>query len=360
MTSPSFRSFACAALALVLMTACDDEPVAGTTDEAQTSLNLQLVADNLRPIPGEQGEDAPVAGRALVLEATDSACLASEIIHEARFEEGESQGMRWRFRLRERTRWGCKERYAWVSQEHGRTTETEWWANDTTWMEDGDPVEVRRSAVAVNRTGFRFQFRTFVTPSRPGQVPDQVVETIVLNDLGWEATFRWTDGQSMTAFVQGTPILRGTVPVGRLAVDTLTGAFRVFDLKGREYLPRPQVFPPVAADSLGVRVVTIRRDTVDGTEGLRVALVGRLPADSGLSFDGVRLSTFRGPSEDLYQETSDGQPWPAGATSVSLFFADLPLGATHIRVSGKVAWDRPADPIVYHSGEFLTRILPIP
>lgn len=356
----TIRNLACAALAMAWMTSCDDEPVAGTTDEAQTSLKLQLVADNLRPIPGDQAVSGPAAGRALAADATDSACLARETIHEARFEEGESQGMRWRFRLRDRTRWGCKERYALVSQEHGRTAETEWRASDTTWMEGGDPAEVRGTAVAVTRTGFRFQFRSLVSPSQPGQVPDQYAETIVLNDLGWVATFRWIDGQSSTVFVQGTPILQGSVPVGRLAIDTLTGDFRVFDLKGREYLPRPQVFPPVAADSLGVRVVGIRRDTLGGASGLLVSLVGRLPADSGLSFRVVRLSTYGGPSEDSSLRTVGEVPWPAGATSVSLFFADLPLGATHIRVSGELAWDHPADPAVYHSGEFLTRILPIP
>lgn len=360
MTNGSIRTLFAAGLAVALLVSCNDDSLAGTSDEAQTSLKLQMVADNLRPIPGEQSEEAPAASRGIVLDAADSACLAREAIHEARFEEGESQGMQWRFRQRDRTRWNCTERYARVSQEHGRTPETEWWANDTIWMDGGDPVELRRSAVAVTRTGFRFQFRTLVTPSQAGQVPDQVEETIVLNDLGWEATFRWSDGQFTTAFAQGAPILQGAVPVGRLAIDTLTGAFRVFDLKGREYHPRPQVFPPVAADSLGVRVVTIRPDTVDGTAGLRVALVGHLPADSGLSFEDVRLSTFRGPSENLYQETSDGLPWPAGATSVSLFFPDLPLGATHIRVSGELAWDRPTDPAVYHTGEFLTRILPIP
>lgn len=45
---------------------------------------------------------------------------------------------------------------------------------------------------------------------------------------------------------------------------------------------------------------------------------------------------------------TSSQSWPAGATSANLFFADLPLGATHIRVSGELAWDRPADPTVYH------------
>lgn len=360
MTRRSIRTLFAAGLATALLASCNDESVAGTSDEAQTSLKLQLVADNLRPIPGEQSEGAPSAGRAVVLEATDSACLVRQIIHEARFEEDEAEGMRWRFRLRDHTRWNCKERYAKVSQVHGRTTETEWWANDTTWMEAGDPVEVNSSAVAVTRTGFRFQYRTRMWPSQPGQAPDQVEVAIILNDLGWEATFRWADDQATTAFAQGAPILQGVVPVGRLAIDTLTGAFRVFDLKGREYLPRPQVFPPVAADSLGVRVVGIRRDTVDGTAGLRVGLVGRLPADSGLSFGGVWLSTFSGPSEALHLKATDHQPWPVGSASASLFFPDLPLDATHFRISGKVVWDRPADSTVHHTGEFLTRILPIP
>lgn len=359
MTPRSFRNLACAALAIALITSCDDEPVAGTTDEAQTSLKLQLVADNLRPIPGDQAASGSAAGRALGLEATDSACLARETIHEARFEESETEGMEWMFRQRDRSRWGCRERYPLVSTSHGRNPAVEWWVSGTTWMEGGDPVAYEAEGRAVTPSGFRYEVRTSMTASTPGLAPDRMVQTIFLTDFGWKAEFLAADGDPST-FVKGVPLLEGATSVGRLAIDTLTGAFRVFDLKGREVLPRPQVFPPVAADSLGVRVVGIRRDTVDGAAGLLVSLVGRLPADSGLSFRVVRLSTFGGPSEDFLLKTVGDQPWPAGATSASLFFADLPLGATHIRVSGELAWDRPVDPAVYHSGEFLTRILPIP
>lgn len=360
----SVRTLLATCVAAAVLASCNDDSVAGTSDEAQTSLKLQLVADNLRPIPAGQSGGGGSAGREAVagrLVATiDTTCQALETIHEARFEEKEDQGMHWRFRLWDRTRWGCRERYASIAQEHGSMPETEWWADDTTWIEGGDPVEYHRTAQAVTRANFHFRFLTTMTPSRPGLESDQVVSTIVLGDLGWEATFRWTLGEPTPATVTGTPIVQGSTPVGRLSIDTLTGGFRVFDLHGKEYFPRAQVFPPVAADSLGVRVVGIRRDTVDGTEGLRVALVGRLPSDSGLSFGGVRISYFMGPSEDLYKETSAGLAWPVGATSASLFFPGIPSRTTHVRLGGDVLWDRPADPSVLWVGEFLTRMVPVP
>lgn len=363
MTHRTIRTLLVTCVAAALLASCNDDSVAGTSDEAQTSLKLQLVADNLRPIPvGESGGGgsagrATVAGR--VAAESDSACLARETIHEARFEEDESQAMHWLFRKRDRTRWGCRERYALIETSHGGNQAMEWRASDTTWMEGGDPVEVHATGRAVTPSGFRYEVRTTMTPSTPGLPPDRMVQTVVLSDLGWRAEFAAIDGDP-AAFVQGVPLLEGTTAVGRLAIDTLTGGFRVFDLKGREYLPRPQAFPPVAADSLGVRVVGIRRDTVDGIEGLRVSLVGQLPADSGLSFDVVKISYFTGPSEDSYKQTSAGIAWPAGATSITLFFPDIPTRTTHVRLGGNMLWDRPVDPSVLWSGEFLTRMVPIP
>lgn len=296
---------------LAVLAACTGDRVTGTNDEVSTS--LQILADNVRSVPAAStGDDGGAARRAL---ADDTGWNVVEM----------ADHVFW-------SAWRIVGRTPRTTTDSGFTTYAKTThANDslaylesveTYVLDDAGTRRTTASATIRNRGGFVWRSSRSIVLNTPGEWGDGFTTTWRLDfpslGLHCEYEVEETDlgSDHLLALLHGgVPLLSGDRVVGSFSIDTASGAMRWMDLEGRAYAPRPLPFANNAQDSIGLRVHSATRGSLEGLSGLRIRGRFSLPVERyGFRTDSLRL-----------QYSFDSTDMPDSAPSIPMSFAQGPF-----------------------------------
>lgn len=311
------------ALLPLVLTACgSDGPSAGTGDEVTTS--LQILADNVRSIPMASSE-ATVAARG----AAYSAGSASDTIWSYLWMEDHRTWSGWRMYSKEAcvpdngdsSLRRCVERFD-QNDSEGFAQGVETYRKD---LRGTASLDFRCDIVA--RSGFVWNTTQTLILKRSGDWSQGVRRTgrFVFPGPGWYCPFDLDDSEDSKEFTRalasGLPLYDGNRQIGRMVVDSTTGIaqaprIRWFDMAGREYLAQPLRFRNNAGDSVGLRVIQTRRDTLDGLPGIAIDGRFHIPERYGMFPDSVNI--FARASGGASEHSYGSVPAPVGRFTLFL------------------------------------------
>lgn len=311
-----------------------NDPATGTNDEVTTS--LQLLADNVRSLPAMTSPQGTTAGRS-AMRSNDS---ASDTLWSFLWMEDHRTWSNWRMYSKEKcisdrgdsTLRQCIERFD-ENDSDGFAQGMEMYQKD----QQGTRSLNFRCDI-VNRSGFVWNTTQTLTLKRSGDWSQGLrrVGRFDFPKLGWHCPFDLEDSEDSKEFTRslarGLPLYAGSRQIGRMVIDSSISAaqsprIRWFDMAGREYLAQPLGFRNNAGDSVGLRIIRTRRDTIDGHPG--IAIDGRffIPEHYGLFSDSVAVFA----SQD---SSGSGIPYGNAPSPVGGFTLFLPHATFGLPDSG--------------------------
>lgn len=320
---------------LPFLTSCwMDDPATGTNDEVTTS--LQILADNVRGLPAMTSPQGTTAARI----ATRSVDSASDTLWSFLWMEDHRTWSSWRMYSKKKctsdredsTLRQCIERFD-ANDSDGFSQGVEIYQKD----QQGTRSLNFRCDI-VTRSGFVWNTTQTLTLNRSGDWSQGLrrVGRFDFPDLGWHCPFDLEDSEDSKEFTRslasGLPLYAGNRQIGRMVIDSPLGGsqsprIRWFDMAGHEYIARPLGFRNNAGDSVGLRIIRTRRDTIGGHPG--IAIDGRffIPEHYGLFSDSVTIFA----SQD---SSGSGIPYGNTPSPVGEFTLFLPHAAFCLPDSG--------------------------